>query len=163
MLIGFICLITLLVILIILNQNKKDQINELVSTKYKLDKEIRKLNAELNKANNNIQKYQVEISDLKEKSKKLKEKKMSPAQIKEKRAEKQRAENYKLWSQEITRNLRTGTTKFVWRSMEDGRVCQECRKLDGKEFTKSDLSRLRRLYKKHEGEFGCRCYLEPEN
>lgn len=110
-----------------------------------------------------MEKLKLDTQKIKKQNKKLKEKTMTPAQLKEKRAKKQRAESYKLWSSELSRDIATGTTKFIWHSMEDKRVCSECWKMNGKVFNKSDAPKLRKFYRQHKGENGCRCYLEAVN
>lgn len=141
--------------------DKLSKANEkLVKTNKELEhanKELKNEIASLVKSNDVLTQH---VKNLLGTNEQLREKLMTPAELKAKRNKKERDEKYKLWSKELSRNLTNGITKFVWRSMEDGRVCEKCREMDGKVFTQKEVPKLRKFVKQHKGDCGCRCYLD---
>lgn len=147
----------LLIVWVWYESSSKNQLQKKID-ELKLKQET--LSDQINTLNLKNSKLQGENKKLKEQNHTLQEAAMPPSELKESRAKKQRAENYKLWNDELSRDISTGAKKFVWRCMQDSRVCEKCKKLNGKTFTKKDIPELKKFYKAHKGDYGCRCYLE---
>lgn len=147
--------------------NKIDKLSRDNKKLVKTNKELEHVNKDLTneiaslvKNNDVLTKH---VKNLLSTNEQLRQKLMTPAELKAKRNKKKRDEGYRLWSDELSKNLADGTTKFIWRSMEDRRVCEKCREMDGKVFTKKEVPKLRKFVRQHKGDYGCRCYLDAVN